>query len=276
MGLYQGRALREGPPRPRPTRTRRLLRVLRVAGVLVLLAGLAHLPWGAWRRRVAAISAVEVQGAEYLDPRRVTEFSGVRPGGDLLALDLDRARQDLLRHARIADARVTRRGLTGVNIRIVERRPVLLVRHGTPWELDAGGVLLAPFADGAVADVPLLTGPDFASYPEGALIRTVQVRRGLEWVRALSSRELQLGGRISEIDVSDPRGTALLLMTGTRVLSPAWPPGVRTLSALRVVLADLEKRGTTAQEVDLRFEDQVIVRPVEPAQSQAAMGAGTS
>jgi len=153
---------------------------------------------------------------------------------------------------------------------------VLLVRHGVPWEIDSTGVLLAPFEDGAVADVPLLTGPDFQSYPDGALIRTLPVRRGLDWVRALSSRDLQLGGRVSEIDVSDERVTALLMMNGTRVLSPAWPPDVRTLSALRVVLADLEQRGTAAQEVDLRFEDQVIVRPVEPAHAQAAMGPRTS
>ena len=37
---------------------------------------------------------------------------------------------------------------------------------------------------------------------------------------------------------------------------------MRTLSALRVVLADLRQRGTTAEEVDLRFDQQVIVRPV--------------
>ena len=91
------------------------------------------------------------------------------------------------------------------------------------------------------------------------------VERGLAWIQALSARELELGARTSEIDVSDPRTTGLLLMSGTRVLCPAWPPGVRTLSALRVVLADLERRGTLAEEVDMRYERQVIVRPPEPA-----------
>ena len=161
MGLYQGRALREGPPRPRPTRARRVRRALQMLGLLALLAGLAHVPWDAWRRKLAVISVVEVRGAEYLDPGRVSELAGIRTGGDLLGLDFDRARQELLRHARIADARVTRRGLTGVSIRIVERRPALLVRHGVPWELDSAGVLLKPFADGAVAEA-------FPSNPNGA------------------------------------------------------------------------------------------------------------
>ncbi len=58
-------------------------------------------------------------------------------------------------------------------------------------------------------------------------------------------------------------------MNGTRVISPAWPPGLRRLSALHVVLTNLEQRGVAAQEVDLRYEHQVIVRPA------AGSGAGT-
>jgi cell division septal protein FtsQ len=276
MGLYQGRALRSEPLRPRPSRGRRFTQILKVLGVIIGLAGLAHLPWESWRKRFAVISKVSVAGAEYLDANRVAKLAGVDRGGDLFALDLARARQELLLHARIAEAEVKRRGLRGVSIHITERRPVLLVHHGVPWELDSTGVLLAPFTNGAVADVPLLTGPDFETYPDGALLRTSQVRRGLEWVRALSSREIQLGGRVSEIDVSDDRATTLLLMSGTRVISPAWPPDVRRLSALRVTLVDLDQRGIAAQEVDLRFEDQVIVRPVVPSRTNVATAASTS
>jgi len=275
MPLYQGRALRHEAPRARPTRGRRVRRVVEVLGVLAVLVALAHLPWQAWRTRFAVVTDVRVAGAEYLDPERVAQYAGVQRGADLLALDLDRARQELLLHARIAEASVERSGLRGVSIRVAERRPVLLVQHGEPWELDSTGVLLAPLPGGAVADVPLLTGLDLARYPEGALVRTAPVRRGLDWVRALSANDLQLGGRLSEIDVSDERSTALLLMNGTRVLSPAWPPGTRRLSALRVVLADLEHRGIAAQEVDLRFDQQVIVRPVEPRPADAT-GARTS
>jgi len=135
------------------------------------------------------------------------------------------------------------------------------VRHGVPWEMDSTGTLLEPLAAGVVADVPLLAGPEFEDLPAGTQVHTLEVQRGLAWTRALAARELQLVGRVSELDVSDPSSTGLLLMDGTRVLTPAWPPGLRRLSALRVVLADLAQRGTLAREVDLRFEHQVIVRP---------------
>jgi hypothetical protein len=150
-----------------------------------------------------------------------------------------------------------------VKVDVVERIPVLLVRHGVPWEIDSAGVLLEPLQKGVVADVPLLSGADFDALPAGTEIYTNEVRRGLAWADVLSHNDLQLSGAVSEIDVSQPRYTALVLTRGTRVLSPAWPPDVQRLSALRVVLADLERRGIPALEVDLRFDDQVIVRPAE-------------
>ena len=85
--------------------------------------------------------------------------------------------------------------------------------------------------------------------------------RGLAWAGALSQQVLQLAGQVSELDVTGPDVTDITLLDGTRVIAPAWPPSTRRLSALRVVLADLKQKGTAAEEVDVRFENQVIVRP---------------
>ena len=187
-------------------------------------------------------------------------------GQDLFATDLARARQALLLDPRVAGAQVSRRFPRGFRVRIVERQPVLLVSHGVPWEIDSSGVLLSPLQPGVVADVPLLVGPRFAALPAGVRVDRPDVRRGLAWVRALAAPELKLAGQVSEVDVSDPSLTGLTLLDGTRVLASGWPPGTARLSALRVVLADLKKRGTTAGEVDLRFDDQVIVRPIASAE----------
>jgi cell division protein FtsQ len=262
MSFYQGRALRsERGPRRRPLATRVVHVLIAIAAVLAL----AHLPWGSLRSRVARVRGVRVEGLHYLDARRVCAVAGIREGMDLLAVDLARARQTLLLHPRILRAEVDWQLPRAVRIRIVEREPVMLVQHGTPWEVDSAGVLLPPLGDGAVADVPLLAGPSFEGLRGGAEIRTSEVRRGLAWVAALSRDELQLGGQVSQIGVSDPGVTELELMNGTRVLTPPWPPGVRELSALRVVLADLRQRGVEAEVVDLRFRDQVIVTPARPA-----------
>jgi cell division protein FtsQ len=235
---------------------------LAFAGLVALALAVAFVPWRRLRERVAVLQDVKVEGALYLDAARVAEIAGLRPGDDLLALDLERARQSLLLDPRISRAEVSRLWLRSVRVRIAERQPVLLVRHGVPWEVDSSGVLLQPLARGEVADVPLLNGPDFSRQPAGTQVLTLEVRRGLAWVRVLGARDLRLAGEVSEVDVSDPLATGVLLANGTRVLAPAWPPGARALSALRVVLADLQRRGVLAGEVDLRFENQVVVRPV--------------
>ena len=260
MGWYQGRAIESGLGRPR-RRVSLPRRILRVGGVLALLTLLAHVPWEGLRRRFARLTDVRVEGARYLDASRVVRAAGLVRGQDLFSLDLARARQALLLEPRVASAEVARRLPRGVRVRIVEREPVLLVDHGAPWEIDSAGVLLPPLETGVVADVPLLVGPRFDGLPAGAQVHRGQVQRGLAWMRALSARELQLAGQVSEVDVSDPTHTGLTLLDGTRVLAGSWPPGTPRLSALRVVIADLRQRGTAASEVDLRFDNQVIVRP---------------
>lgn len=261
---YQGRALwREAPRRRRS----RLALIVRMLGVVLVVVALAHLPWGPLRRTVAVVRDVRVEGLHYLDAARVLQRAGLARGMDLWSVDRGRARQTLLADSRIASARVDWVAPWVLRVTVRERQPVLLVRHGSPWELDGSGVLLEPLAAGVVADVPLLAGPEFDRLPAGAWVDTAPVRRGLAFARAVSDRELELAGRVSEIDVSDGARTGLLLMNGTRVVCPPWPPGRRTLSALRVVLADLEQRGVLAQEVDVRFQDQVIVRPAEGAEA---------
>jgi cell division protein FtsQ len=267
MGYYQGRALRQEAPRRRGGN--RLRRMLHVFGAIVVLAALAHVPWGQLRARYAVLTGVEVRGQRYLSAVEVQAISGLETGADLLNLDIDRARQALLVHPRIASASVRRALLRRVRLEVRERVPVLLVQHGVPWEMDSTGVLFEPLDAGVVADVPLLAGASLEKLPSGAQVQTPEVSRGLAWARALAQPELQLSGRVSEIDVSEARTTALVLTGGTRVLSAAWPPDVPRLSALRVVLADLEKNGVRAEEVDLRFEHQVIVRPVTPPGGEA-------
>jgi cell division septal protein FtsQ len=264
MGWYQGRAIEPGLGRPR-RRVSLPRRILHVGGVLLLLTALLHVPWGALRGRFARLTDVRVEGARYLEASRVARAAGLARGQDLFSIDLARARQALLLEPRVAAAEVARRLPRGVRVRIVEREPVLLVDHGVPWEIDSAGVLLPPLETGVVADLPLLVGPRFQGLPGGVQVRRGPVQRGLAWVRALSARELQLAGQLSEVDVSDPGRTGLTLLDGTRVLAGAWPPDTQRLSALRVVIADLRQRGTAASEVDLRYDNQVIVRPFATA-----------
>lgn len=265
MPTYQGRALRSGAVERRPGTIGRLRRIGQMVLVMAALVALAHVPWGTLRHAAIRISEIRVDGLHYLDAATVASRSGLQVGMGWLDVDLDRARQQLLADSRIRSAQVSRAFPNVIDVRIEERVPVLLVRHGGAWELDQDGVLMAPLREGVVADVPLVAGADAKQFSAGTCLATPEIKRALAWVRLTSDPQLELAGRISEFDVSDEATTALVLLDGTRVLAPAWPPGLRVLSSLRVVLANLAERGVAPEEIDLRYQHQVIVRPATPA-----------
>jgi hypothetical protein len=266
MGTYQGRALAR-TPRRRGRGGIPTVAWLPALVVVLLAIGLAFVPWKTLRRRYAVLTDVRVTGLKYLDAARVQRDAKLKEGQDLVRLDLARVRQLVMMDPRIERAEVSRRGLRGVTIAIVERVPALAVTHGEPWEMDTSGVLLEPLQPGVVADVPLLTGADFSSYRPGTQIRTPQVQRGLAWAAVLGDNALRLVGQVSEVDVSQPRQTRLILMNGVSVIGPAWPASTRQLSGLRATLADLGAKGMMPGEVDVRIPDQVIVRDARPVEA---------
>lgn len=265
MSQYQGRALERSKVRRPPGPSGSLAKVLRVVAVMAVMGLLAMVPWKQLRRRFAIVDQVRVSGLRYLDADRVRKRAGLREGQDLLSLDLSRTRQLVMLDPRVESARVKRVGLRGVEVMVRERVPALVVLHGEPWEVDSTGVLLEPLQRGVVADVPMLTGADYSRYKPGTQLRTQEVQRGLAWTAALGDNALRLAGQVSEVDVSDARITRFVLLNGIRLVGPTWPVSTRQLSGLRATLADLEHKGMKPREVDVRFEDQIIVREVEPA-----------
>lgn len=286
MSTYQGRALQReprgrtagGPGRAgRPGRPGAGRQVLRVVAVMAAIGLLAVVPWRELRRRYAVLQHVQVSGLRYLGADRIERRAGLAPGMDLLSIDLERVRAKVLADPRVARAEVRRSGLRGIEVRVVERVPALAVPHGEPWEIDTAGVLLEPLQRGVVADVPILTGADFSKYKPGTRLDSPQVQRGLAWAAVLSDNALRLAGQVSEVDISRERVTQLVLLNGVRVIGTAWPPDTRQLSGLRATLADLQAKGMTPGEVDVRIPEQIIVRDAMPSASTAADGVrGTS
>jgi cell division protein FtsQ len=245
--------------------------VRRVLLAMAAIALLAVVPWRELRHRHAVLKSVRVSGLRYLDGARIVKAAKLAEGQDLLSIDLERVRARVLADPRIERAEVRRAGLRGLEIKVAERVPALAVAHGEPWELDSGGVLLEPLQRGVIADVPILTGADFSKYRPGARIRTPEVQRGLAWAAILGDNALRLAGQVSEVDISEERVTRLVLMNGVRVIGTAWPPDTRQLSGLRATLADLQSKGMTPGEVDVRIPEQIIVRDAREAAPGAAV-----
>jgi len=274
MSAYRGRALWTAPrPGKRRLRPGWVVLALLVVGFATWCGrdALAHTaPW----RTLFTVRSVEVEGETYLSEADVRAAAGLVKSVDFARVDLARAEAKLMKEPRIESAQVVRALPRRIVIKIVERKPVLLVRAGRLLEADRRGVILPPLASGVAADVPLVDGVRVKDARPGRRITDPAFARALRQLDAITRPEVALGHPVSEIDVSDADLTIVTLAPdGVDVLLPAEPPSVRPLSALRVVLADLATRGLSASRIDLRGEEVIAVRPIplagQPADSTA-------
>ncbi|GFH35110.1 cell division protein FtsQ/DivIB [Streptomyces pacificus] len=144
---------RRGPaPRRRRLPAPRLLVSLLAAAVLTG-GGLWVLYGSSWLRA----ERVEVSGTRILTPREVELAAGVPLGGPLVSVDLQGVEDRLRgRLARIDSVEAERSWPHGVELRVTERKPVLLMRKGARYvEVDAKGVRFAT-VDKAPEGVPLV------------------------------------------------------------------------------------------------------------------------
>jgi cell division septal protein FtsQ len=248
-----------------PARRRRNRRLLALAAVLAGIAFVAPALVRPTSRALGVIpwfraEAVQITGLLYLTGEEVRALTPVREGENLLLLDTRVVEEELRRHPRIADARVTRMpGRVRVDIR--ERRTTLLVNAGKLLEVDAAGTILSPLERGLVADRPVLSGVPFPTVQAGARVTTARLHDVLRLVSLLESPEVGLVSDVSEI-VSEAPDRALLrtLSDGIPILVDPERVTVASMRALSATMRDLRDKNRRVLAVDARYRGQVVVR----------------
>lgn len=239
---------------------------LRLGAAATVLAAAASAP--AWGPRVLrdtpwfGTERVEVVGARLLAPHEVLAASGIRMGESVWA-DPAGWETALRRHPVVAAAEVTRDLPHTLRIRVTEKRPAALVERGTLRPATADGEILPVDPARVPVDLPILRarvteGPD-------RRVKEPAARRLLAETGRLASLDPALAARVSEVR---PAGDgALLLALASPAAEVVVPEGaaVGRLRLLRAALADVARRplGDSARGIvrlDLRFEDQVVVR----------------
>ncbi|MEU8589861.1 FtsQ-type POTRA domain-containing protein [Streptomyces sp. NPDC048664] len=136
-----------GPPRPpRPRRLPRSRRlIISSAAVTLVAGGVIWLLYGSpWLRE----RHISVSGTRVLTAAQVREAAGVAPGTPLVSLDTGEI-EARVRHRlpRVDSVSADRSWPHGIELRVTERRPVLLLGHGGKFdEVDREGVRFATLA----------------------------------------------------------------------------------------------------------------------------------
>ena len=253
-------------PDVRPGRRRRGMQLIRrtalfVAGAVVAAGGMLWSVRAVLGAKALRVSQLTIRGNTQLSNGEVEALiDGVR-GENILLVDLDRYRRNLMDSPWVAGATFRRVLPSTVDVRIVERTPMAVARLDQQLYLvDSSGVIIDEFGPQyREFDLPVIDGlvttPRHGS-PMVDPARALLVERAFEELRARPD----LRQRISQIDVSDARDVVVLLDNDAALVHLGDGRFVERLKTYVELGPTLQERLRDIDYVDMRYDERVYVR----------------
>lgn len=162
----------------------------------------------------------------------------------------------------VLSARFQRRFPNRLTLEIRERVPVALIELDRLAPVDSAGRVLPVSAFHGDFDVPILTverGP--GAVASGGLVRDAAVRAMLSRLGQIGVHYPVLAREISAVRMERNGTIALTLVHADgEVVMDGETPLVK-LALVDDVISDLRRKGVAYERLDLRFADQIVVRP---------------
>ena len=211
-------------------------------------------------QRGLEIREIQIEGVHHVGKQEVLDRLALRKGIALHQVSLPYLAERLRNVVWIKEATLERLPLHTLRITVVERKPAAIARAGAEHFLtDDEGIVLARLGAQDETDLPLLIGAELKPLLQGEarLRRTMQ--SSIELAKAMAHN---IEGRV-EIDISDP-SNLVALARGIRFqfredsLLDQW----NRFQMVKAVFKPgaLEGRKHEGGEVDLRYDNRVIVR----------------
>jgi len=209
------------------------------------------------------VSQIQVRGNERMSKGEVVALLDGLNGRSMVTADLEAWRQKLLNSPWVADAAI-RRVLPGtLTVAISERKPMGVGRiRDALYLVDQDGAIIDEYGPNyAELDLPIIDGLSAAPSAGRTLVDETRASLAGRVLADLRQRP-DLAGRLSQIDVSDPRDAVVILKGDTalvRIGEDRFADRIQSYIDLKPALQD---RVPSIDYVDLRFEERVYVRPL--------------
>jgi cell division protein FtsQ len=260
----------ESLPAPRVSMWKRVAFLLLKTGLLAAMAcALASLYSYSRDQNLYTIRQVALDGFRHLDRNEVLSLIHSSFRGNLMTLDILELRQRIEKFSWVKGVSVRKVYPDKLYIKIVEREPAGIARMDKLWLFDESGVFLDEYrpAEHAV-DHPVLSGLHDASDPMAQDENLERIRRYVDFLKLIDASGTRVSGRISEIDLTDTSDLVVIPLEGTPRVHLGYEKLPQRLDRfLKVVDRAMEENGPIA-EMDMRYEDKIIVKPLEIQQAQ--------
>lgn len=214
---------------------------------------------------VLTVSRITVTGNERTSRDEVMAILDELEGQNMMAIDLDRWRGQLLDSPWVADADIRRVFPGTLSVVIAERTPLGIGRltDGRMFLIDHRGMIIDEFGPSySQFDLPIIDGLDAASESGGVLLD--EARASLAGrLLADFQRRPDLATQISQIDVSDLRDAVVILEGDPALIRVGDGEFVERVQSYLDLAPALRERVPEIDYVDLRFDERVYVRPAK-------------
>jgi cell division protein FtsQ len=229
---------------------------------------------------------IQIEGAQRLSPQAVIARAGVRPGANVLSVNLAAVRKRLLAHPWIAEAEIQREIPSTLRIRIREHLPAAVVDMGRKFLLNHQGEIFKEWEASDPSDLPTVAGltladlriadrsgaaagspffefgaaPPAEAAPTRPMEAVLQVLAlGRDGGSILPSRELR------RIRVDRELGLTLVAYEESRVIRIGYNDYPAKYHLLRELLAFFRDQPKVAdfERIDLTDMNRVIVNPIK-------------
>jgi len=225
------------------------------------------------RFRIAGTTNIQASGLAQVSRADMLPVFGEDIGRNIFFVPLKERRKQLEQIPWIEHATVMRLLPDQIRISVVERKPIAFVRQGSQVELiDANGVLLAEppaMMSQHHYSFPVVTGIDNGEPITGRRARMEVYQR---LVSELDSNGQHLSDQVSEINLHDPEDARVLMPEqGTDILAHFGEDHfLDRFQRYRAHIAEWRQQYPKLSEVDLRYDQQVVLQMTDGAHSSPA------
>jgi cell division protein FtsQ len=225
------------------------------------------------RFRIAGTTNIQAAGLAQVSRADMLPVFGEDIGRNIFFVPIKERRKQLEHIPWIEHATVMRLLPDQIRISVVERKPIAFVRQGPQVDLiDANGVLLVEppaIMSQHHYSFPVVTGIDSRDPITGRRARMEVYQR---LVSELDSNGRRLSDQVSEIDLHDPEDARVLMPEqGTDILAHFGEDHfLERFQRYKAHIAEWRQQYPKLSEVDLRYDQQVVLQMTDGAHSSPA------
>lgn len=209
------------------------------------------------------VASIAVEGNSIVGEKEILTLAGVTEATRLFDVDLFAIRKRIEQNNFIRSASVNREVPNRITIRVEERVPIAAVVLDKVLYLDADGYVLPPVRSENIFDLPVLTGTlQRGELTPGKQCPMANVRDALGVLKVAQQVSDELYRRISEVHVEGEKDIILYTAEfGVPVIFGRGDAPAKMVRLHSFWKEFVNHRGAQElQYVDLRYQDQVVVR----------------